>query len=88
MTNDVIQNYKCRYAFKPGPHSKVAIRPSSLDSLANIIIDIIHLEGKKYLHSIDECTTWSGVVKNFRKIVEVQKELRRRTQCQQHRRPN
>lgn len=59
IIGDVIQTCPCRLAHPPTPHVKVATRPPSTSPQAHISLDIIHLGGKNYLHTVDECTTWS-----------------------------
>ena len=59
IIDGVKMEFLCRVAFKPTPHVKVARSPPSTEPQAHIIIDFVQLEGKNYLHSIDECTTWS-----------------------------
>lgn len=82
--NNVIRRREYSSAFMPKPHFKVAHRPRSLEPQANISINIIHLEWKNQLHSIDECTSWSGAGYISRKTMDVKIEVLRRIQHQRH----
>lgn len=81
---DVVQNCECRSAFKTSPHSKVAVYPPSLYPQVNISLDLIHLDRRNYLHSIEESTSWSEIGYICRKTMDVQIELLRRFQYQRH----
>lgn len=81
---EIIQQCGCQLAFAPKPHVKVGVRPPSTEPQACISIDVIHLEGKNYIHSIDECTTWSeaGCIPN--KSMESQIRVLKRMQHLRH----
>lgn len=56
---DVIISCPCRTVSRSAPHAKVATRPPSTESQANISIDVILIGGRNYIHTVDECTSWS-----------------------------
>lgn len=43
----------------PKTHPKVAVLPPSAQTMIGISIDVMCLEGNNFLHSVDECSTWS-----------------------------
>lgn len=78
--NNVIQTFECLSAFMSKLNFKVSLRPPSLEPQTSISIDIIHLERKNYLHSINECISWSEAGYICRKTMDVQIEVLRRIQ--------
>lgn len=59
VIENVFEECKCRESFPPVPHTKVAVRPPLSDPQERICKDVIHLDGKNFLHSVEECTSWS-----------------------------
>lgn len=55
----IISDCGCRFGDPPTPHPKVATRPPTDRPQALVSIDVIKLEGKYFLHLVDECTSWS-----------------------------
>lgn len=82
--NTVIRDCECQGTFRPSPHAKVATRPPSSEPQTHIIIEVIKHGGKKYLHSVDECTNWSEAGCIHRKTMDVQIEDLRQIQYIRH----
>lgn len=55
----IIMDCGCLLGDPLTPHPKVATRPPTDRPQALISIDVIKLEGNNFLHSVDECTSWS-----------------------------
>lgn len=67
----VIQQCGCRLAFAPGANVKDGTRLPSTHPQACISVDVIHLGGKKYIHSSGECTTWPEVACIFNEAMGI-----------------
>ncbi len=84
VIDDVLLKCPCRVASNPVPHTKVASRPPTTDPQAFISIDVVQLGGKNFLHTVDECTSWSEVGHIHRKSMDVQISVLRLIQHLRH----
>lgn len=75
VVRSVITNCGCRLGDPPTPHPKVAARPPTDRPQALVSIDVIKLEGKDILHSVDECTSLSEAAHIFSKSMECQSKV-------------
>lgn len=51
----------CQLAFHPLPHPVVGATPPSVEVQAHLAVDVITIEGQRFLHCVDRVTGWSEV---------------------------
>ena len=84
MVDAVVSECPCNLALPPKPHSKISARPPSDRPQERISIDVIHLEGRNYLHAVDESSRWSEAGHICSKAMRVQIDVLYRMQHLRH----
>lgn len=85
--DEAISQCNCRATFLPCGHAKVGTRPPSRKPQAHISIYVIHLEGRNFIHTVDECTTGLEAGYICRKTMGVQIGVLRCIQYLRHGEP-